>query len=214
LQGRLSGREAEDLAGGGPKPCTDANSDSAGGGSQFWNYGQRRSSEGGVWAAGPTSEARVTPEPFPVDRSGWKEATDTKPEQLKIDLPESSQPFVGSHPGGDDLNSRYALKLVPRSGAGPAAGCTRAPPPHITPARLAVLVKMATEKNCYLEWQDTHTSSSTPLSASSTPRIATGSTSALLSEDLMPLRRCGHTYLCMSVDSINFVSYVSLLINV
>ena len=96
----------------------------------------------------------MTPEPFPLERSGWKAATDTKPEQGMIDLPESSQPVAKSIPRGEDLNSRYVLKLVPRSGAGPAPGCTRAPPPHITPARLAVLVKLATEKQCYLEWQD------------------------------------------------------------
>ena len=123
----------------------------------------------------------MTPELFPVDRSGWKAAADTKPEQLKIDLPESSRPADMSPPGGpahitadpmgpdpmgpeprvpvdpmgpepmvQELNSRYVLKLVPRSGAGPAAGCTWAPPPHITPSRLAVLAKMAIEKNCYL----------------------------------------------------------------
>ena len=117
-------------------------------GHSFGTYGKRASAVGGDWAAGPTSEARVTPEPFPVDRSGWKAAPDTKPGQLKIDLPENSRPVDRSLPGGDDLKSRYVLKLVPRSCAGPAAGCTRAPPPHITPSRLAVLVKMATEKNC------------------------------------------------------------------
>ena len=112
MQGRLRGREAEGFAGGGPKPCMDGNSDHAGGGSQLWCYGQRRNAVGGDLAAEPTSEAQVTPELFPVDRSGWKAAPDTKPAQLKIDLPESSWQVDRSQPSGDD-----ELSLRPEAGS-------------------------------------------------------------------------------------------------
>ena len=88
----------------------------------------------------------MTREPFLVDRSGRNEAPVTKPLQLEIDLPRIDD----KQPVGDDLNSRYILKLVPPM-ARPATGCTRIPPPNITSSRLAVLVKMSSEKNCYFE---------------------------------------------------------------
>ena len=100
--------------------------------------------------------------------SGRNAAPVTKPLQLEIDHPRIDD----QQPVGDDLNSRYILKLVPRNGARPAAGCTRTPPPNITSSRLAVLVKMASEKNCYLEWQDSPASTATPLSSTPSSRIA------------------------------------------
>ena len=75
-------------------------------------------------------------------------------------------------PVGDNLNSRYILKLVPRDGARQAAECAGTPPPNITSSRLAVLVKMASENNCYLEWQDSLASTATPLSSTPSSRIA------------------------------------------
>ena len=141
------------------------NSDPAGGGSQFWSD---QDAKGNDLAAGPSLEARVTPEHFLVDRSRRNAAPATKPLQLETDLPkiDVQQPF------GDDFKSRYILKLVPRNGARPAAGCTRTPPPNITSSRLTVLVKMASEKNCYLEWQDFLASTATPLSSTPSSRIA------------------------------------------
>ena len=47
-----------------------------------------------------------------------------------------------------------------------------APPPHITTERLEVLVKLATEKQCYLEWQDSLAPTSTSLSTASTSGLA------------------------------------------
>ena len=55
----------------------------------------------------------MTPEPFPLDRCGWKAATDTKPEQCKIDLPQGFSASRQVHPKGGGLE----LSLRPEAGS-------------------------------------------------------------------------------------------------
>ena len=164
MQGRPSRQKHEDPAGGASQPCKSYNSHLAGGGSQFWGVTDEK---GNDLATGPSPESRVTPGPFPEDGSGRNAAPVKKPLPLEIGLPGIDD----QQPVGDDLNFRYILKLVPRSGARLSPGCTRTPPPSITSSRLAVPVKMASAKNCYLEWQDSLASTATSLSSTPSSRI-------------------------------------------